>query len=219
MMKFFKRFQDLGIEGAQAKMYDQMTRDHRIGEMQEQAHEVIKYIQNGDSVLEIAPGAGYLSIELSKLGKYKITGMDISKDLVEIAIRNAKEAGVDIDFQQGNVSNMPFHENVFNFIICVLAFKNFKQPLKALEEMHRVLKPGGTALVMDLNRKASMEVTKTVAQNMGLSGIKAYIAGAIQREGAYTREEFETFISQTEFKDFVIKDTNMGFSIYLHKQA
>ncbi len=217
MMKFFRRYQDLGIEGAQAKMYDKMTHQHRIGEMKEQANEVAKHIKDGDSVLEIAPGAGYLSIELSKLGKYKITGIDISKDLVEIASRNAKEAGVDIDFRQGNVSNMPFHENEFNFIICVLAFKNFKEPLKALEEMHRVLKPGSTALIMDLNRKASMKATKTIAENMGLKGIKAYVGGAIQKQGAYSRKEFETFISQTEFKEFSIKDTDIGFSIYLNK--
>ncbi len=144
--------------------------------------------------------------------------MDLSEDLVEIATRNAKVEEVDIDFQQGNVSEMPFHENVFNFIICVLAFKNFKEPLKALEEMHRVLKPGSTALIIDLNRKASMKVTKIVAENMGLKGIMAYVAGAIQRQAAYSRKEFESFISQTGFKDFVIKDTNLGFSIYLNKQ-
>ncbi|MGA7192882.1 MAG: methyltransferase domain-containing protein [Anaerolineales bacterium] len=217
MMKFFRRYQDLEIEGAKAKMYDELTRQHRMGEMKMQANEVVKHIKDGDSVLEIAPGAGYLSIELSKLGNYKITGMDLSKDLVEIANRNAKEASVDIDFQQGNVSNMPFHENMFNFIICVLAFKNFKEPLKALEEMHRVLKPDSTALIIDLNRKASMKVTKTVAENMGLKGVMAYIAGAIQRQAAYSKEEFESYISQTGFKDFVIKDTNIGFAIYLNK--
>ena len=216
-MKFFRRYQDLEIEGAKAKMYDEMTRQHRIAEMQEQANEVARHIQAGDSVLEIAPGAGYLSIELAKLGNYKITGMDISKDLVEIASSNAKEAGVDIDFRQGNVSNMPFHENEFNFIVCVLAFKNFKEPIKALAEMYRVLKPNGTALIMDLNRNASMKVTKKVAENMGLKGMMAYVAGAIQKQGAYTRKEFESFISQTRFKEFVIKDTDMGFSIYLNK--
>jgi ubiquinone/menaquinone biosynthesis C-methylase UbiE len=217
MMKFFKRFQDLGIEGEKAKYYNQMARDHRIGEMKEQAKEAAKYIKDGASVLEVAPGAGYLSIELSKLGRYKITGMDISKDLVEIASRNAKEAGVEIDFRQGNVSRMPFNANEFDFIICVLSFKNFKEPLKALEEMHRVLKSGGTALIMDLNRQASMKVTKKVAENMGLKGLNAYIAGAIQRSGAYTRRDFETFISQTKFKDFEIRDSTMGFSIYLKK--
>jgi ubiquinone/menaquinone biosynthesis C-methylase UbiE len=127
------------------------------------------------------------------------------------------EAGVQIDFQQGNVSNMPFQSNVFDFIICVLAFKNFKEPLKALKEMHRVLKLGGTALIMDLNRKASMRVTKKVAENMGLKGLKAYIAGAIQRSGAYSRNDFESFISQAEFKDNEIRDSDLGFSIYLKK--
>jgi len=216
-MRFFRRFRNLGIEGAQANYYDKITREHRIGEMKEQAREVTRHIKDGDSVLEIAPGAGYLSIELSKLGKYKITGMDISKDLVEICTRNAMEAGVQIEFQQGNVSNMPFQSNVFNFIICVLAFKNFKEPLKALEEMYRVLKPGGIALIMDLNRKASMKATKKVAENMGLKGMTAYIAGAIQRSGSYSRNEFESFISQTEFKDNEIRDSNLGFSIYLKK--
>ena len=216
MMKFFRRYQDLGIEGAQAKMYDEMTRQHRIKEMKSQASEEVKHIKDGDSVLEVAPGAGYLSIELAKLGNYKITGMDISKDLVEIASKNAREAGVDAYFRQGNVSNMPFHENEFDFIVCVLAFKNFKEPLKALAEMHRVLKPGGTALIMDLNRNASMKVTKTVAENIGLKGMMAYIAGAIQRQGAYTRKEFETFISQTEFKKFEIMDSDIGFSIDLN---
>jgi ubiquinone/menaquinone biosynthesis C-methylase UbiE len=216
-MNLIRRFKDLGIEGAQANMYDRMTRQHRIDEMKAQAIEIVQHIKNGDSVLEIAPGAGYLSIELSKLGKYEITGLDISRDLVEIASRNAKEAGVDIDFRQGSVSNMPFTEKAFDFIVCILAFKNFKEPLKALEEMHRVLKPGGTALIMDLNRNASMRATKTVAENMGLTGMRAYVAGAIQRQGAYTRKEYESFISQTEFKAFAIKDTNLGFSIYLNK--
>ena len=148
-MKFFKRFQDLGIEGEKAKYYDQLTRVHRIDEMREQATEVARHTKDGDSVLEIAPGAGYLSIELSKLGNYTITGMDISKDLVEICINNAREAGVAIDFQQGNVSEMPFSAEMF------------------------------------------------------------------KRSGSYSRNEFEAFISQTEFKSYKIRDSAMGFSIYL----
>jgi hypothetical protein len=52
---------------------------------------------------------------------------------------------------------------------------------------------------------------------MGLKGTKAFIAGAIQRSGAYNRNEFKSFISQTEFKDYEIRDCDMGFSIYLKK--
>lgn len=90
---------------------------------------MIKALVQLPTILLLSPGAGYLSIELSKLGNYKITGMDISKDLVEICKRNAIDAGVQIDFRQGNVSDMPFQSNEFNFIICILAFKNFKEIL------------------------------------------------------------------------------------------
>jgi ubiquinone/menaquinone biosynthesis C-methylase UbiE len=112
---------------------------------------------------------------------------------------------------------MPFEANKFNFIICVLSFKNFKEPIKALQEMYRVLKPGGMTLIMDLNRKASLQATKKVAENMGLQGISTYIAGAIQRSAAYSRDELETFISSTEFKDYEIRKSDMGFSAYLKK--
>jgi len=217
MMKFFRRFQDLGIEGEQAKMYDRNIREYRINEIKEEAKEAARYIKNGAAVIEVASGPGYLSIELAKAGKYKITGIDISKDLTEIADRNAKEAGVEVDFRQGSASSLPFQTDMFSFIICVLAFKNFKEPLKALNEMYRVLKPGGTVLIMDLNRNASNTVMNAVVKNMGLKGLNAVIARTIQRNGAYTREEFETFISRTDFKEHAIKDSGIGFSIYLKK--
>lgn len=217
MMRFFRRFQDLGIEGEKAKYYDRLTREHRIGEINQQANEVAKHVKDGDSILEIAPGAGYLSIELARLGKYELTGLDISADLIQICNSNAEEAGVRIDFRQGNVSNMPFQSDGFDFIVCVLAFKNFKEPAKALEEMYRVLKPGGTALIIDLDRRASLKATKRVAEQMGLKGMTAYVAGAIQRSGSYSRKEFERFISRTRFNKCEIRNTETGFSIYLSK--
>ena len=217
MIRFFKKFQDLGIEGEKATYYDKITRAHRMDEIKRQAIEVAAHIKDGDSVLEVAPGPGYLSIELAKLGKYKITGMDISKDLVAIAARNAKEARVNVTFIPGSASQIPFPENTFNFIVCVLAFKNFKEPLECLKEFYRVLMPGGMALIMDLNRKASLRATKKIAENMGLRGITATIAGAIQRSAAYSREELETFISSTRFNDYEIQESDMGFSVYLKK--
>ena len=59
---------------------------------------------------------------------------------------------------------------------------------------------------------------KTLVNNMGLKGIRAYAARTIQRSGAYTRKEFETFISQTESEKFVINESNIGFSIFLKRQ-
>ena len=217
MMKYFRRFQDLGLSGKQAKMYDKNMREHRMIEVKKEASEISHYIKEGDTVLEIAPGPGYLSIELSKLGKYNITGLDISEDILNIAKRNAMEAGVEINFQQGNASRMPFDDSIFNFIICILSFKNFKEPILTLNEMYRVLKPGGIALIKDLNKNAPAEVMKELVKNMGLTGINAFLASKIQSSGAYTKMEFEDFISLSKFKDYEIKESEIGFSIYLKK--
>src|SRR5439155_26259799 len=150
MMKFLRRFQDLGIKGGMARWYDTNTRQHRMGEMKNYAKEATAHIPEGGSVLEVAPGPWYLAIELAKLGTYHISGLDISQDFVEIARRNAQDAGVEVAFQQGNASAMPFPDHTFDFIICTAAFKNFKEPLKALGEMYRVLKPKGSCLIIDM---------------------------------------------------------------------
>jgi 2-polyprenyl-3-methyl-5-hydroxy-6-metoxy-1,4-benzoquinol methylase len=85
MMKLQRRFKDLGIGGIAARWYDNNTRKNRLAEMKAYAKEAANHIQDGCSVLEVAPGPGYLAIELAKLGKYKIIGLDISKDFIEIA--------------------------------------------------------------------------------------------------------------------------------------
>jgi ubiquinone/menaquinone biosynthesis C-methylase UbiE len=136
-MKLQRHFKDLGRV---ARWYDNNTRKNRLEDMKVYAKEAAKYLHDGCSVLELAPGPGYLAIELAKLGKCnKIIGLDISKDFVEIARRNAKEAGVVevVEFWRGNVADIPFPDNAFDFIICTAAFKNFKEPFKALNQMYR----------------------------------------------------------------------------------
>ena len=93
-------------------------------------------------MLEVAPGPGYFAIEMARLDRLRVTGLDISHTFMEIARENARQAGVSVDFQQGNTSNMPFAEGSFDLIICQAAFKNFSQPSKAINEMYRVYVAG-----------------------------------------------------------------------------
>ena len=145
-MRTARKKKDIGITGGMAKWYDKNTRKSRLAEMSEYAGIVSGYAEAGAKVLEVAPGPGYLAIELAKRG-FSVTGVEISADFVEIERRNAANAGVAVDFHQGNASALSFPAGKFDFIICSAAFKNFCEPLKALHEMHRVLKPGGTARI------------------------------------------------------------------------
>jgi ubiquinone/menaquinone biosynthesis C-methylase UbiE len=223
-MKQQRRFKDLGIEGMAARWYDNNTRKNRMAEMNEYANEVSKYLRDGCSVLEVAPGPGYLAIELAKLGKCdRVIGLDISKDFIEIAQKNAKEAGVSevAEFRHGNVADIPFPDNAFDFIICTAAFKNFKVPFKALSEMYRVLKSGGTALIVDMNRNVSNLQIEDHIKSMEAKGIGKLFMELIfkyfLRNGAYTKDEFTSLFSKTAFKHYDIREKGIGFYVYLRK--
>ena len=141
---------------------------------------------------------------------------------MEIAQAKAKEAGVDIDFRQGNASHMPLAGDLFDFIVCSAAFKNFSEPVQALNEMFRVLKPGGKALIIDLRPDASLEVIEThIRKDMALTGINfqltkwAFQSMLLKR--AYTKEEIKQFASQSKFKTCVINEDDIGMNIYVEK--
>jgi ubiquinone/menaquinone biosynthesis C-methylase UbiE len=223
-MKQRRRIKDIGIEGITARWYDNNTKKSRLTEMKEYANEASKYLHDGCSVLEVAPGPGYLAIELAKLGICNnIVGLDISKDFIEIAQGNATEAGVIgvVEFRHGNVSDIPFPDNSFDFIICTAAFKNFKEPSKALSQMCRVLKVGGTALIIDMNKCISNQQIEDYLESTEVKGIGKLFMKLIfkyfLRNGAYTKDEFTSLISKTAFKQYDIREEGIGFYIYLTK--
>jgi ubiquinone/menaquinone biosynthesis C-methylase UbiE len=174
-------------------------------------------------VLEVAPGPGFFSIELAKLGDFKITGLDISRTLVDIAIGNAREAGVKVDFRLGNASAMPFADGSFDFIYCSAAFKNFSQPVQALDEMHRVLRPGGEAVIQDLRKDVSLHEINTYVSQSGRSGFDAWLTKMAFRfmliKRAYTQEEFLRMAEKSRFGACRIDAGPIGFEVRFTKPA
>ncbi len=223
MMNRMRRKRDLGIVGRTARWYDRNTREHRLDEMRGYARQVAAQIGEGARVLEIAPGPGYLAIELAKLGHYAITGMDISPDFVAIARRNAGKEGVAVDFREGNVAAMPFADGAFDFIICTAAFKNFRDPQKALGEMHRVLAPGGTAQIVDMNRDVTNAQIDALTRQMGVKGLEELFLKVtfkyFLRRGAYNQAELKELAAQTAFRDCSIAAESVGLTVHLRKQA
>lgn len=220
-MRKMRRRKDLAIEGLTARWYNRNARKHRLGEMKEYAHLVELDLQPGAVVLEVAPGPGYLSIELAKHGKYKVVGVDLSNTFVDIARANAREAGVEVDFRQGSASDLPFPEASFDAIVCTAAFKNFREPEAALSEMYRVLKPRGTVLIVDMNRDATDAQIRELMSKMKVRGLEAMFMRLtfrhFLRKGAYTKDEFEELFARMGWRFTVIEEDGIGFRIWLGK--
>jgi ubiquinone/menaquinone biosynthesis C-methylase UbiE len=217
-----KGYKGMGMEGPIARWYEKNTR-RDMAEYRKFAERLKAGLPQGGDVLEVAPGPGFLSVEMAKGGKVRITGLDISRTFVEIARKNAAETGVKADFVLGNASAMPFADNSFDLLVCRAAFKNFSEPLKALREMHRVLRPGGTAVVADLCRDTPMSAVRNYVNGLDVSAINRWMIKATFRfmllKRAYTKQEFEQMVSAIPFKKVEIRQSpeGMGMEVWMTK--
>jgi ubiquinone/menaquinone biosynthesis C-methylase UbiE len=216
-----KAYRGIGMEGPIATWYAKNTkgdvRDHR-----KCARAVADRVAPGGRVLELAPGPGYLALEIAKLGDYRITGLDISHSFVRIASENARAAGAAIDFRHGDAAHMPFPDDEFDFVVCRAAFKNFSDPVGALDEIHRVLKPGGRASIYDLRRNASRDAIDDEVSRMGMSRPSRLFTKAVFRfmllKRAYTDAEMTGMCARTRFGTGEIDDDGIGFELRLVKR-
>jgi ubiquinone/menaquinone biosynthesis C-methylase UbiE len=215
-----KAYKGLPMEGVIASWYAKTTLKD-INRHKLMAKQLVEKIPADGAVLEIAPGPGYFCIELVKLGKYQITGLDISKSFVEIARRNAREAGYRIDFREGNASAMPFKDGTFDFTFCQAAFKNFSEPVKAISEMYRVLKPGGVAVIADMRRDASALDIEQEVKGMGLDPLNRFFVkwtfDHMLLKSAYTIDQMKSMVAQTLFGTCRIDVKGVGFMVWLQK--
>jgi len=217
-----KGYKGQGMEGWIARWYAR-TRQKDMQQFRDEAKAVAEHLSPGSRVLEVAPGPGFFAIELAKLGDFVIAGLDISQTFVEMAAANAHNAGVKIDFQLGNAATMPFADESFDFIYCSAAFKNFSEPVKALDEMYRVLRPDGEALIVDLNKQVSMEEVRDYVKQSGRSGIDAWMTNLTFKhmliKRAYTNEQFAQMARQSRFGACKVDLVPMALEVRLTKAA
>ena len=167
-----KAYKGMGMEGSIARWYDRTTRKD-MPEVRQLAARIAAMVPAGGSLLEVAPGPGFLSIELAKRG-LQVRAVDISKTFVEIARRNATAEGVTVRFQLGNASALPIDDESVDFVACRAAFKNFTEPVKALAEMRRVLRPGGHAMLIDMRRDVSVPELQRYVNGLGVSRLNRW---------------------------------------------
>lgn len=214
-----KGHKGLGMEGFVARWYARNTEG--ASRHREVAERTVGGLADGAHILEAAPGPGYLAIEFAKFGRFHVAGLDISKTFVQIASDNAAKAGVTVAFYHGDAAAMPFNVDSFDLIVCMAAFKNFAEPVRALNEMYRVLKRGGKAVIIDLRPDVSDEEIVAEVQKMRLSWVSSLLTKLtfkhMLRKRAYSREQLRDMASQTPFQTCEIREESIGFEVALGK--
>ncbi len=217
-----KGYKGLPMEGIVARWYAGIRRSgSQIEEWRKQAAQLTDGLPDGTDVLEVAPGPGYFAIEMARLGRFHVTGLDISHTFVEIAREHARQAGVSVDFQQGDASHMPFAAESFDLIICQAAFKNFSRPGEAINEMYRVLRNGGMAIIQDMRKDASDAAIREEVNPMRLTPVNAFMTRQtlrLLRRRAYTTEQFERLATASAFGGCEIETRGIGIEVRLKKR-
>ena len=215
-----KPHRDRGMEGMVAKWYAANTGEV-MREYVELAQRISGEIPPGNAVLEVAPGPGYFSMELAKRGTYAITGLDISHSFVRMAKERAAKSGLNVRFVQGSASSMPLPDASFDFLLCRAAFKNFADPVGALREMCRVLKPGGRGLIIDLKGDASPAQIDHYVDGMTLSWFNKIMTRMAFKtmllKSAYTASQFRQMLAQTNFSRVAIAEEDIGLEVSMFK--
>lgn len=102
-------------------------------------------------VLDIATGTGDLAINLAQTGATKIIGLDLSEGMLAVGKKKIaqKDLSGKIEMVQGDSEALPFSDNSFDAITVAFGVRNFETLEKGLEEIYRVLRPGGIFVVLE----------------------------------------------------------------------
>lgn len=106
-------------------------------------------------ILDIGTGPGFFTINLTKMG-HEVVGIDVTKEMIEVATENAEDQGVKCEFHVMNANKLDFPDNTFDLIINRVVTWTLPDTFECYREWRRVLAPNGRILVFDANHYANL---------------------------------------------------------------
>ncbi len=156
-------------------------------------------------ILDLATGTADIAIEIAKkvsLGTVEIIGVDFSPKMLEFGNKKIKEANLDktIKLMEGKAESLEFSDHTFDGLTVAFGVRNFSDLKKGLFEMHRVLKPNGSMVILEFSLPKNLILKKiyTVYFNKFLPLIGNLISGH-KEAYTYLPESVGQFPSGSEF--------------------
>ncbi|WP_340102557.1 bifunctional demethylmenaquinone methyltransferase/2-methoxy-6-polyprenyl-1,4-benzoquinol methylase UbiE [Rhodohalobacter sp. 8-1] len=110
--------------------------------------------KQGDHVLDCATGTGDLAFEFKKKVGHSgfVKGTDFCKEMIEHAPAKADKKQLVVEFEVADAMDLPYDDDSFDVASIAFGIRNVDDPLKCLKEMARVVKPGGTVVVLEFGQ-------------------------------------------------------------------
>ncbi len=182
-------------------------------------------------MIDIATGTGDFALECLSLNPDKITGVDISNQMLEVGRQKMQKKGVSdkIEMKYGDSENLPFEDNQFDALTVAFGVRNFQNLEAGLSEMSRVLKPGAPAAVIEFSTPQRFPFKqlywfyfKNILPTLGKIVSKDARAYTYLPESVETfphGDKFATIMKNCGFKEVQVIPLTLGIaSIYFGKK-
>lgn len=137
-------------------------------------------------ILDVATGTGDLAIALRKKLHAKVTGLDLSSEMLKVADEKIKHQRLtDISLIQGDSENLPFDNNTFDAVTVAFGVRNFENLQQGLLEMKRVIKGGGKMVILEFSKPVGFPMKHIY--KFYFSVILPFVGGLVSKDkAAYT---------------------------------
>jgi demethylmenaquinone methyltransferase/2-methoxy-6-polyprenyl-1,4-benzoquinol methylase len=182
-----------------------------------------------DYVLDVATGTGDFAIELYRgLNPTKIIGIDISEGMLEVGRKKIEGLGLSdrIEFRKGDSEQIEFPDFSFDAVTVAFGVRNFENLELGLKEMHRVLKPGGEAIILEFSTPERFPIkqfyrfySRTMLPILGRIFSKDKYAYTYLPESVKAFPygvEFESILTKVGFGNVSSKRFSFGISTVYH---
>lgn len=205
---------DRGIQGpGVVELYDRMQRRLRDNGWIE-TRDLLRHGVTSGLALEIGPGPGYLGLEwLQHTRDTTLTGADISADMIALARRNARACGLAdrVEYVLCSGARLPFDDGAFDAVFTAGSLHEWTEPKATLDEIGRVLKPGGAVFIADFRRDMSILLKCALWLVARPAAIRPGLLTSIH--AAYAPDEAKTLLAGTRLSWCDVVATPAGLKI------
>ena len=178
---------------------------------------LVKWMQSDDpkQILDVATGTGELAIALWKNFRVKITAVDLSQEMLNLADKKIKQLGADITIQKANAENLPFESNKFDAVSVGFGVRNFENLEKGISELRRVVKENGNVYILEFSK---MEGVLSPLYNFYFRKVLPFLAKMISDEKeaySYLPDSVQNFPCGERMKNILL---DLGFSKVEYKK-
>jgi ubiquinone/menaquinone biosynthesis C-methylase UbiE len=179
------------------------------------ARDLLSYCQQG-SLLDIGTGPAWLLLKIhQQCPGMRLVGIDSSPAMVAKAGKNV-EASRGIEIKKGNADHIPFSDCSFNIVVSTASIHHWKEPTAGLNEVYRVLKEGGYALVYDLVSDTPESILKEIRHQFGRWKTTLFWLHSFE-EPFYTQKNFEALAGPTLFQKGRTRFVGLLYCLILKK--